>query len=977
MFERLGRFVIRFRFLFLVGWVLAALVCFLFAPTLEEEGTSDEKAFLPDQSDSREAGVLVAEAFPSDSAPGQATLVFTRSGGLTESDRAYIAALPDLLTGPGLAEELASTVDSVVTAEGNPELAPWLRSEDGVAEIAQVNLSVGGFEGTARAAVGALRELLAESMPAGLQGNVTGDAGIAADYLDAAMAATDRTTVVTVILVLVILLLMYRAPLAALAPLLTIGVAWVVARGVLGWAAQAGWQVTSTLDTFMVVLIFGVGTDYSIFLISRVREELAHDEWAGATRRAVGRIGGVITASAATVVVGLSAMAVARFGFIRTIGPALALAIVITLLAGLTLTPAYLGLFGRFLFWPFHRRIHARDARRGPFAGLARLITDRPAAVATVLVMLLAIPALAMPMLRADFNQLGELPASADGRRGYEAVGEHFDAGQLSPTTVLIEAPGGDLSSPESLARLLHTHQLLAVVPGVGNVSSLVSPAGDGAVPDGFRPSLQLAAMADQLVPEGTDRLAALQQLLEGDTEASIARAAAYIGALGEAFPTLAGVPAYQVSLDGLDTFGGSVALLRSALRVSTQLGFVAAQVSSAATAEDPAAQLTLLQGYLGELAAAYPEVEGSDAFRDAEATVGALAQYGVNGQLVERLAGSLESLSREFADRPDAYLISTLMSSSTQGQALEQMLEQPLSRLPGEITALAAEFQTLPDLFLPAGLSSDGEDEVSGLLGSYLSTDGEVTQLRVVLSEDPYGNEAIEVIPNLRRVLERETAAYGTGARILTGGLTAAYADIRETISEDFWRVAAITVAGILVVLIVLLRALIAPLYLVATVLLSWMASLGLAALLFQGILGHSGVSYFLSLIVFVLLVALGSDYNIFLMSRVREESDRVGVHDGIRIASARTGSVITSAGVILAGTFAAMAVAPLRMMLQIGVTVALGVLIDTFVVRSMLVPAITALFGKWAWWPWHRRRLRASEATAVAGGEGEPPGE
>jgi putative drug exporter of the RND superfamily len=110
--------------------------------------------------------------------------------------------------------------------------------------------------------------------------------------------------------------------------------------------------------------------------------------------------------------------------------------------------------------------------------------------------------------------------------------------------------------------------------------------------------------------------------------------------------------------------------------------------------------------------------------------------------------------------------------------------------------------------------------------------------------------------------------------------------------------------------------------------------------------------------------------------MSRVREESDRVGIHDGIRIASARTGSVITSAGVILAGTFAAMAVAPLRMMLQIGVTVAVGVLIDTFIVRSMLVPAITALCGKWAWWPGHRRRLRASEA-AVAAGEGEPPGD
>jgi RND superfamily putative drug exporter len=242
------------------------------------------------------------------------------------------------------------------------------------------------------------------------------------------------------------------------------------------------------------------------------------------------------------------------------------------------------------------------------------------------------------------------------------------------------------------------------------------------------------------------------------------------------------------------------------------------------------------------------------------------------------------------------------------------------------------------------------------------------VTQFRVILAEDPYSNAAIEGIPGLREALAGQAPAFGSDARILSGGQTAAYADIRQTIGEDFWRVAAITVAGILLVLIVLLRALVAPLYLVATVLLSWMAALGIAKWLFQDLLGHSGVSYFLSLIVFVLLVALGSDYNIFLMSRVREESDRRGVHDGIQVASAHTGTVITSAGVILAGTFAAMAIAPLRMLLQIGVTVALGVLIDTFVVRSMLVPAITALIGRWAWWPFHRRTPEAAPAEVPA---------
>ena len=380
MFERLGRFVIRFRFAFLVFWIALAAICYFYAPSLAEVGTSDETSFLPDQSESQEEAAVEAEAFPGDSAAGQATLVFSRAGGLTDADREYIAGLPARIISPDAPEALGLAVLEVVTAEDRPELADWLLSRDGVAEIVNVNLSVGGFEASAGEVVQALRALLADTMPEGLVGNVTGQSGIGADYMDAALDATDRTTVVTVVLVVVILLIIYRAPLAALAPLLTIGVAWVVARGVLGWLAQAGWQVTSVLDTFMVVLVFGVGTDYSIFLISRVREELAHGTWVEASQRAVGRIGGVITASAATVIVGLSSMAVARFGMVRSVGPALAVAIGVTVLAGLTLTPAYLGLFGRFLFWPFHH-IRARDGRRGPWAALARGITRRPGLV--------------------------------------------------------------------------------------------------------------------------------------------------------------------------------------------------------------------------------------------------------------------------------------------------------------------------------------------------------------------------------------------------------------------------------------------------------------------------------------------------------------------------------------------------------------------------------------------------------------------
>ena len=215
--------------------------------------------------------------------------------------------------------------------------------------------------------------------------HVTGAAGITTDYIRAIQAGTDSTTLVTVVLVVMILLLIYRAPLAALVPLLTIGAAFVVARGVLGVLAAAGWQVSSLLDTFIVVLVFGVGTDYAIFLISRYREEVGHEDWHEAVRETVKRIGAVISASAATVIVGLTAMAFADFEMIRTTGPALGVAVFITLLAGLTLAPALLGIFGHYLFWPRHRRTAGEGEPDGFFARLAAGVSRHPGVVTLVL----------------------------------------------------------------------------------------------------------------------------------------------------------------------------------------------------------------------------------------------------------------------------------------------------------------------------------------------------------------------------------------------------------------------------------------------------------------------------------------------------------------------------------------------------------------------------------------------------------------
>jgi RND superfamily putative drug exporter len=247
------------------------------------------------------------------------------------------------------------------------------------------------------------------------------------------------------------------------------------------------------------------------------------------------------------------------------------------------------------------------------------------------------------------------------------------------------------------------------------------------------------------------------------------------------------------------------------------------------------------------------------------------------------------------------------------------------------------------------------------------------------VTADEPYASGAFAAVRAVSGVLDRVVSAGGSegdaglasSIRLVAAsvsGPTAESADVQAAIGEDMRRVAVITVLGIFVVLALLLRSLVAPIYLVATVLLSYGTTLGLSTILFQDVLGHPGVGYFIPLIVFVLLVALGSDYNIFLMSRVREEWERVELRAAITRASARTGTVITSAGIILAGTFLALVAAPLQILIQVGLAVALGVLIDTFIVRSILIPALTALIGERAWWPSGGRSRTAVAQPAVA---------
>ena len=238
--------------------------------------------------------------------------------------------------------------------------------------------------------------------------------------------------------------------------------------------------------------------------------------------------------------------------------------------------------------------------------------------------------------------------------------------------------------------------------------------------------------------------------------------------------------------------------------------------------------------------------------------------------------------------------------------------------------------------------------------LSRFVSQDGSTALINVVLTANPFSTEGLDTIPELRMLARQSAAEAGLPEQsVLVGGDTAEQQDTRRASTRDTWVVLPLILLAIGVVLAILLRSLVAPLYLMATIAFTYFSTLGLAVLVFVVLMGHPGVGPGVPFFLFVFLNALSVDYNIYVMSRIREEVREAPLTEATGYALARTGPVITSAGMILAGTFSALMVLPLQDLMQLGFAVAVGVLIDTFITRTLIVPALVALFGRWNWWP------------------------
>ena len=453
-------------------WLVAAMVMGSVGSKLADVTTDETASFLPAEAESTEVQELLKERFPG----GETTIgliVYKREGGLTEADRQTIADDAQKVD-----DAIPVTQPAQVPFE--PDAPPGLVSENGDAAYTVVTIPL-DFDRVADWGE-ETREVIGGGGD-GLEVYVTGDLGLWVDFEEVFGELDAKLLLATVLLVLVLLGAIYRAPLIALIPIFVVGFAYLVATGFIYLYAEAGNSVNSNATGILVVLMFGVGTDYCLLLVSRYREELHRiEDKHEAMARALRRAGPAVLASGCTVVAAMLVLLLADTGSTNALGPVSAIGVAAALLAGLTLLPALLTIVGRRGFWPRSSAVAYRpqeelERRAGIWRRIGDRVLSRPGLALAVTTAMFGVFALGLFSYKEDYSIGGFFKTEVESVEGFEVLGESFPEGALAPTSILVVREGG-AATEEDLAAVRERLQ------GIDGVASASEPqrSEDGAI---------------------------------------------------------------------------------------------------------------------------------------------------------------------------------------------------------------------------------------------------------------------------------------------------------------------------------------------------------------------------------------------------------------------------------------------------------------------------------------------------------------
>lgn len=981
-FESLGRFVVRRPIAIIASWFVLLATLFLLIDPLFVVSQRNPPDLLPKDSPILASGELMRSAFKEADGGNAAIVVLSNENGLQPADEDVYRRLVERLKAD--TENIKSTQDFIAI----PELREAMTSKDNKAWT--LPISVAGNMGTApgQAAYGEVLQTVKDATAGSdLQVNVVGASATFADLND--IGANDQLIIEisTVVTIFTILVIVYRNLVAMLMPLITIGVSMGVAQQVVAGLGELGLPLGPQTIVLMTGMMMGAGVDYAVFLFSRyqecIRRGLTSDD---AVITSIATIGEVVTGSAATVALTFMGLSFATLGVFLTVGPSLAATILVAVLGALTMLPALMVLAGRRGWIKPRKDITGRFWRRS-----AVQIVRRPKIhLVASLTVLLALAGCAA-LVEYNYDDRRNLPDDAPSNQGYDALTKHFPVSTTMQQFIMVHAPDVDLRSPKSLADLEQMAQRISQVPGIDMVRGITRPTGEmlNEAKSTYQAGEVGSKLADAsgLIEDNNNNLNLLsngaRQLADVHNQfrdqvlgsfASIREVVSGLIAIKEAmgddvtFAELeqqAGVLADMQSVG--DSLGDSLEQVTDAYRSSKSM--LVALNNNVACNIDPAcvAARGELQrrvngyneadiAYLEALSRGLRETKGTDRVDDVIRDV---------GSNLERALSGLQQLGIEDEDDLDRRLgelrtsVNKLADSSNQlADGVKLLVDQTrnmgggLDQASSFLLAMKrdASDPAMSGFYIPPQILTQKEFQKAAQL--FVSDDGHTVRYLVQTALNPFGVEAMDQVEQIL------AAANGSrpntslaNAQIDMVGFSSLNNDIRNHYNNDLRYIIIMTLVVVFLILAMILRAIVAPLYLVASVVLSFVSAMGIGVVFFQFFLGQD-IYWSVGGMAFLVLVAVGADYNLLLISRIRDEA-KYGVPSAVIKTVGATGGVITSAGLIFAASMLALTVSSLATVVQLGFIIGVGLLLDTFIVRTITVPAMAVLVGDKNWWP------------------------
>jgi len=931
----IARIIHRFAVPIILFWVAAAAALTVFVPSLEKVGQERAVSLNPTDAPSFIAIQRISHDFHEGESDSAGMIVIEGQQPLGEAAHRYY----DELIRKVRADK--AHVLSVQDFWSDPLTAAGAQSGDGKAVVVQVSLAGNQGQPLASKSVLAVRAIV-DSIPAppGVRAYVTGASALTADLERSSDKSLLKILVTTVVVILAMLLIVYRSVLTVIVLLAMVGIELAATRGAVAALGHTGLiGLTTFAVSLLTSLAIAAGTDYGIFLIGRYQEaRQAGEDTEAAFYTAYRGTAHVILGSGLTIAGATFCLSFARMPYFQTLGAPCAVAMLTVIAVALTLGPAVLAVAGR-AFDP-KRTLKVRGWRR-----IGTVVVRWPLPVLAVALAVALIGLLALPGYRAAYNDRGYLPAYVPANQGFDAADRHFSQARMKPEILMIES-GHDMRNPTDFLVLDKLAKSVFRIPGISRVQAVTRPDGTPmdhtSIP--FQLSMQTAGQL-QTMKYQRDRMTDMLKQADGltTTIAALQRMYALMTQMGGITHKMAGDS--DEAQHVVDSLRDEIATFEEVFR----------PVRSYFYWERHCFDIPLCWSFRS----IFDTADGVDQMDEKLGNL--VGDVHALDRLIPELIAQLPPLIQTMAD------VRTMILSmnSTMSGILDQMEE-----MGGDATAMGHAFDGAKNddsFYLPPEVFKNPNFQRA--MNSFLSPDGHAARFIILHRGDPASAEGIASIDKIQTAAEE--ALKGTpleDAKIYVTGTGAIFKDIADGAKWDLVIAGVSSLCLVFIIMLILTRAFMAAAVIVGTVALSLGSSFGLSVLVWQHIVGFPLHWMVLAMSVIVLL-AVGSDYNLLLVSRFKEEI-RAGLNTGIIRSMGGTGKVVTNAGLIFAVTMAALIVSDVRVVGQIGTTIGLGLLFDTLIVRAFMTPSIAALLGRWFWWPLRvrSRPLRVEQAPAAS---------